>query len=607
MRRFICFALLVFSMMVIMAQQPTPLTLSSVTSLIRAKSPTKQLKSYDPLFARFKSVLSPVMPIEFNLSTIIGKSLKQYDSLPGVDADGEFWFFSVPGTPAPKPDDNKTPAVNETQPNPVEEKEEKDDKPGSVSVALVPVRDAQQLRNGLAAQGDEAEYIAQILDRYALLIPKGAIVQQYTDVKLDLPIVSKRDIVMISSPTKLPFIGEEEEADPGAEPAMFSFAPPFKPYLKQIGLNQQRIETGFAMVGDNLSIETFIIPVQNSPLAKRLATQKPATQGVDLAGYLPTNLSYCGSSGPMLEGIPGMGNIALRIPVALVSAFRAEERRSEIEKLWNDMSAVCSQGRALGITTPTEKAPTKATVLGVYHLANPKNDAAVIRKFMTRIFVNKEQINIRTLVRLPQKTTITYQQGKELQSNVPIDVLTIVAQPATPVKDEETGVTPPTPKPVKLECRLAFINDIFLLAVGGDSKTEMNAMIWRIKTNNKGFTTSKRFTELKSTLPAAYQGFQFCSPRDLSLSITALLPIEDVQKAVAMKWIGQLPIQQTTISSYSEFQQGCVRSEIIVPGEQFDFLCELATAGIREAMVRMKDSGDVDTTQVIEQLKGILQ
>jgi hypothetical protein len=429
----------------------------------------------------------------------------------------------------------------------------------------VPLTDAGQFRAFLATPSVQKTFPpSQVFEQYALVKP-GVDLPQYTGVNIDLSLVSKRDVVLVTQPAALDL--KKLIPMPSGQTLPFSLAPIMR-VLEDIKANQQRAECGLAMVGEDLSAETITTPVPGSPLQKSLTAVRPSTLPLDLAAYLPENLAYCGASEPALEGMPGMGSLIPMVFGIAASFLDGEHQRGLLMRM-NALTKQCSQGRAIGLTVPASAlTPGQSTLVAVYHIDNTNEATANVMNFVNEFIRGRDSLFGGALTNVIK---VFHKPAYEKIAGVPVDLLKIVIpMPGQPKAGAAQAIT--------IEAHIGYFADKMVFTAGEGSREQMVGIISRIQTGKPGFTSGKRFAALRTGLPMDVRGFETLDLPDLCRAGINLVPIAREDKITGLRMLGIFPAPTGVISTYQTVSDGRLLGEVRVPAGQLDFVSSMIKA-----------------------------
>lgn len=350
--------------------------------------------------------------------------------------------------------------------------------------------------------------------------------------------------------------------------------------ITRVQQNQQRVELGFAMKGDDLALDALFIPVPGSSLAKSIEKAELTPLPTNLAGFLPDNLAYCSASGPMWDGMPGLGSLGTQYIAGMFSAMAPDDQRQAFQTQLTNMVSLCSKGRAIGITAPA--AGGGATIVAVYQTENVNDTSALLLNFIGQTMQIRDAIFGGALTNVLK---IEHKPAAEKIAGVQADILNITLD--TSGGHAQQGGQAAN-KPIPVACRIAYMGDKMFFTAGEGCREQMADMISRAKTNTPAFTQGKRFATMKTLLPESVHGFESFATLDLCRAMVSLFPLSPDQKQNAMAFFDVLPSHRSTISGYQDCRQGCIHDEIYVPAEQTDFMFFLLKAAVQEQLNRAK-------------------
>ena len=575
MRRILLVLLLLTAMVGVRAAGETTLALSKSLMAFRVTNPAKQLDTFSPVLELVDGLIesasqkNPQHPAPAtSASEALRHGIAEYANIPGVNTDGDLWFVQMPLTPG-----QMVPTLE-----PGREHAPVDPAKQPPSYVLVPLKDPTGFQQFLAAPPKAGEKPAQGIvignvGVVALSGPKPA----FTNLAMDLPLISHAGVVGSFQISNF----DVDSLQANAPPTLMQLLAPLNTLLQEQQQNQQRMEIGLSMDANDLLLETYIVPVPNSPLAK--AINAPAGDGLALeyAGYLPDNLAYCGAGGPLMKGAAGVGNNLARVAFGVLQQFMPPENAVAFNASMERNMALCSQGRALGITTPDAHGKGAAFV-AVYHTAGEKEARATVQEFVEQLAQSSETVMGGVL---SEGLAFSNKPAAETIAGVPVDVITLTVKnigvtPKAVGGDNTPGaVKPAAPPSLIFETRVAYLGDKMLCAVGDTSKQQIEGMLTRIREKTPGYTASPRFQTLKTTFSPKVRGFETWATLDLTHTVVSLIPGGN-GNADMKKFLAIFPPQHTAISSNQEIQNGHLHSVLRVPDEQLRYLYTLLNAAI---------------------------
>jgi len=560
MRRYLLALILLAAVLAAGAQQKGTLSLSKSAVTVKITNPAKQLTTFAPVLDLIEGVADGAdgpagKMVDFHA---LRERLAKLAAIPGANATGDYWIVVMPAPEQKKP----AAAGEEVTPANVQV-------PKTVMYALIPVTDKAAFAKFIT----DEKLIATYAGNYAIVTDDKSN-PQYTDVKFDITLHTKRDIAIA-------FMGDTNldiaPNLPGDQAMAFErIADTLKSYQR----NVQQGEVGLAMAGDDFSAEYFLVPRKGSALEHGLLTAGGGQLALEYAGYLPADLAYASVSDPMIDGAPGAARMSLEFITSLLGMLLPPDTTGAFGKSLETLMAQCSQGRAIGITSTPANTPVGPTLVGVYHVTS-----APIAKNAVRDFVKQVQTVRQTFMggTLTQLFTLDLKPAGETVGDTPIDVINFKLNMGKPAGAPGT-TTAPAPPLFKFEGRVAYLDDKMLVTFGADSQQQMSTLVDRVKGKKTAFTDSPRFQALKACLPAKVHGFEAYATLDLArMGVKTVL--QGPERANALKWLSIFPTQRTVISSYQDVQGGNVHGMYTIPAEQMNFIFTLV-----KAMMEMKQN-----------------
>jgi hypothetical protein len=535
------------------------LALSRSLVAIKVTNPELQLIRFAPLLGMIDGLVPAGTPGAPNarasmtsVTAMLGDMVKSLTRLPGVDARGDLWVVIMPPAKA----EEIPPLIDEDgvmKPNPAL----------APPVYLVlPLTDAKAFNTYYEKDKAATTLRYTVAGEYAV----GHMTEtpRFTGVEFDLPQLTTFDIALSFQIANIDLAPMGENMPPMLEPMVL----PVIELVNEQRDNVLRVEMGLTMDARDLRVETFVIPVADSPLARSLEEPAPDTTAFDYAAYLPKDLAYCGASGPALVGAPGTAQFLLRMAFGILAGFLPEERGLALAESFNALMAQSTRGRAVGITVPAD-ANAGAALVGVYRVTDEGEARKAMRAFVQELTRAGETVmggmlsNIIRFDLKPEKETI---------EGLPVDCITVsMVQTDAPDGEKDEAPILPAPVPFNLECRVAYLGDKMLVTMGYASNQEMAALIKRIRQPGAdGFTTGANYRTLKQNIAEKANGFESIALRDLSLVVTSWFPPD--QRTNARKFITLFPPQGPPITTCQEMRPGYLYGAVCVPGGQLDFL-----------------------------------
>ncbi|MHB0938830.1 MAG: hypothetical protein ACYDCO_22070 [Armatimonadota bacterium] len=550
-----------------LAQGGETLALSKSMIAVKITQPEKQLAVFAPVLNMIDGLFPTETPgapnakaTMTNVTAMLQDLVESLKRLPGVDAQGSLWVAVMP------------PALGEDIPPVIEVDGVMKPNPDLMPpiYLVLPLTDPQAFRT-YYAQGNPTTLRYTICGKYAVGHMTKA--PSFTAVNLDLSLITARDVALSVQ------MANYDLSQMAVPPMLEPMVQPVLDVMQEQQENVERVEVGLTMVGRDLSMDSFAIPVPGSPLARSLAAPKLDTTAFDYAGYLPKNLAYCGASGRALVGAPGTAQFMMRIGFGILAAFLPEDRGQALTKSLSALMTQCSQGRAIGIIGP-ENADAGATMVAVYRVANEREARSAARAFVKELVLTRDSVMNGMLANV---VTFDLKPDAEKIEGLAVDRIELkMAQPPAPPANEapaDGGAPAPVvaPVPFALDGRVAYLGDKMLVTLGYGSTPQMAALIKRVRQpDNAGFTASRSYESLKGSIAEKSVGFESITLRDLSMVVTSWFPPN--QRKEAMMFLAMFPPQNTPITTFQEIKDGRLHGGITIPGGQLDFLYSLVKA-----------------------------
>ncbi len=613
MRRLFVLFVVVAAMLVACAEDKGPLLLSKSVMAIKITDPERQVIAFAPLLGLVDDFIATVASgskfdakhTEKSATTELTALADKLAKVPGINAKGDLWMVIMP-------------ALKDAEVAPLDGKGNVNPAAMPPMYVVLPLDDAAAFQTYAKGSTKPAMFVS---GDYGIITMNGK-APAFEGVTFDLPLVTKRDIVLSMQMSNM----DVDAIKAKAPPMMQSLLTPITDLLDEQKRNFLRAEIGIAMVKDDLSLESFVIPVPNSPLAKCLANDQPDGIAVQYAGYLPENLAVCSASGPLLQGSPGSVHALLKLAFSFLNLALPPSRAQAFNKSLDALMAQCTQGRALGIITPPRVGAASSTLVAVYHVTDAQTAKTAVRTFVKELTLTRDAVMGGML---SNTITLDLKPEGEMIGEVPVDIVKVTitagdestpAKPPTPpvkpsapatkptagstahkaptkatsakpapkpapkpaVKPAPVPAKPASPFPTKLvfECRLGYLDDKMLVTFGYDARQQMEALVTRVQQQQPGFTAGARYQELKAMIPQKARAFETCSLLDLCTVGVSWVP-GDSRKDM-QKFLSIFPQQNAVISTYEEIQDGRLHSEIIIPNEEFKFVFSLAKAAMTQ-------------------------
>ncbi len=526
------------------------LVLSRADMVMKITDPARQLKAFTPVLdmldgmAAYEKSVKGVSP-----GSKLRKEWGQFAKIPGVDARGDFWIVLMP-----------PPATTKAAASPDTANGAK----GAIPIhfpryTLVPLADkaafAQYLRNGQLSGAVSGNY-GIVTDT-----PSNP---PYRDIKFDVTLHSKREISIA-----LLHGGDAMSLANKTFPAL-DIIPLGDNPLRNVDVRQ--VDVGLAMVGEDLSLEYYLVPTKGGVLEKGLRRAGENEMAMEYAGYLPAKLAYCSASGVMLDGAPGITRIVFGLANAFLTTVFPPEVSEKFDNSVKTLMNQCSNGRAVGLTVSPKDPKKSPTLVAVYHIVSAPEAEAAVHDFITQVQQVRKTVREGVLAPL---FTVELKPAAETIAGTPVDVVNITVN----FHPEARGKASPDAAGTTLHytCRVAYLKDTMLFTVGEDSPAQMTAVLERINKHTAGFTASTQYQSLKASLPARTYSFTSFATHDLASALVKLVAL-DKDKIAGLQLLSVLPAQHTVVLTYQEVQTGVLRGELRLPAEQLNFCYTLLKA-----------------------------
>jgi hypothetical protein len=542
-----------------LAQELKPLALSQSLIAIKLKAPQRQLTTFAPVLDLLEGVSTTAMPPGQPLAGVrnLRQALRDLAAIPGTDPTGEFWLAVMP-PPAIQP-----PA-----------------KPGPPPFYLiVPLAKPEAFREFLtAAQADPKRPVqGSVIGTLGVLSPNCA-VPATLPVALDLPLTTTREVAVSVQVANLAQLPSPEVEGIGGE-----MLAQMRLVMADVTDNVARWELGVAMVGPDLSLESFTLAKPASPLAGRLQAAPAAPPTLPMLDVLPSNLAYCGASGPALPGVPTFTRATFRLVTGMLSIFLPPDKQAQLQGSLTRLLAQCDQGRVIGLTAPPVSGPGGSTLVALYQLQDAKGMQEALPAFFADMHLARDSFlggilaDVFTFSVTPNHAQLAppAQPATALSPAMRVDRLSITVTP--PAAPGAPGAAPAAPrKAFNFEGRLGYWREKMFLVAGHEQDLQLKALYHRLLVPpTDGFTSTPRYQALRAQLPAkTLHGYECFATLDLCRVFAHQIP-DEKQRTEALKGLSFFPPQRSVIYTYQELQPGRVRGEICLPAEQLNFLYTL--------------------------------
>ncbi len=484
MRRCLLLLALVGAMTIVSAQQPPKkavvLALSKSVFAVKITDPGRQLQVFGSVLGLFDTAQELAVHAGAPNPGPLRGMVDAYVKTPGVNANGDLWFL---GMPEPKDAGGNAAAPSK----------------GGPGYVLVPLQDPIAFKGALAGKtplpGNPGPR-TQILGNLAIIASAGQAKPAFTEVKFDLTLATRREIA-----AAIQFNNLDAPTVPESMGPMAMFMAPVLSTFSDAQSNMKRVELGAAMVGADLSLETYTIPMPNSTLAKSLTTAQPSTLPLEYTAYLPENLAYCSAGPPMMPGAIGLGNMVLRTAFGLMAMFLPPERQTPFLQSTEALLAQCSQGRVLAFTAPPAGSAAPPSFLAIYHVTNALDAREAVKSFVKELALARDNIwggALKDSLRLEMKLK------NEQIGALPVDLLQLGVKPPAEAP-AAGGQAAPAPQTFATDLRFAYLDDKMLLCSGPDGLQQLTAVLGRLQqAGQPSFVSSARFQAIKAAIPHRY-------------------------------------------------------------------------------------------------------
>lgn len=326
MRRLVLFLLCLATITTVWAQGVPVFATSQAVMAVRVKNPLKLRTAFKPIVDMFtKSVTANLPPMSAGDKAkipAIDADITQFLTMPGLNGNGEFWLLTMPTIP---PTDDEIAAYEDGMAQyqaamnnydigakPPVKMPIRPMKPmGGVPVyVLLPVVDQAVFMQSVRNIPSIANKIAMcdMPDNYCVLNLGNVPINNPNKlmVKFDQPIISTCEVVMVSSMKNQPVNPMNGLGDLGP---MAMVLAPVMAYQQQVGKQLDRTEIGFSVKGNDVSMETYVIPTAGRELADSLVAYNPTAEELKvpdaIAAAMPKDLAMYSAQTLSPEGMNG--------------------------------------------------------------------------------------------------------------------------------------------------------------------------------------------------------------------------------------------------------------------------------------------------------------
>ncbi|OPZ87689.1 MAG: hypothetical protein BWY76_00342 [bacterium ADurb.Bin429] len=580
MRRLLMLLLALGAMAGLLAQPAPPrnpettLKLSKSLVAVKVTDVERQITAFGPLLTMLDELIAQAPETPGKPKTLATAGLQEIvghlKEVPGLNAKGDIWFvFMMPAEGAGLMMDEEDGVADEAQmPEPAA--------PEMPGYMILPLADPQLFNGFLAMQAEEKDPMKGVVLGNLGLVALNNAPLDYKAVALDLPLRTTRDVAISVQISEFLI-----DALAGAMPPMaMMFMGPVIQVFEESQRNMARTEAGLAMIGEDLSVEGFVIPVPNSPLAKSTANPSSAALALELAGYLPDDVVYANASGPMLQGSPGLGVVLIKTAGGFATMFLPPDKAKGFSSALDKVMTQCSQGRALGIApSPENSALFGPSLVAVYRVPDPQAGKNAVRGFI------RESLALMKMLDDDKGgPKYVFTPDAERTADQSVDLLRVTRPAPAPAAD---GKPAAPAKPLVTEARFSYIGQRMLVTLGGGCKEQMTALIDRVKNKKAVYTAGARFKGLENVITPTARGFETYALLDMINMGIGFMP-EGEAKAGIMKKMAAYGKHATVISTYQEVKDGALHGELRIPGEQMKFLFTLLNDLAKDAANKPK-------------------
>lgn len=558
MPRLLVLCLLLCAAIAARAAEPGVLSMADSQVAVRIADPFRQMTAFAPVTRLVDGLLasqatgSAAKP--FSVQAFLDEGLGQLKQAPGVSPRGDLWILVPKRVRADDPKAGPLKAFDMT------------------AFVLIPLLDGPTFSRAMAVAraGGIAVPPMKVIGNVAVLGMGDAKVDDILTIQRDLTLTCKREVV-ISARTDVLMPDA-----PAAGPMAALLGPVF---AQQAAMRTAiaRVELGLSMVGADLSAEVFVHPTPDSPLAKSLAAAEPDTLGWEYAAYMPQTAAACTGSAAALPGMPRADGMVLPLAGMLFGMMAAPEQTKPVLTSMERLAALCAQGGAVAITTPT--AGGRPVIVAAYQVG----DAALAHEAVTGLADAMRKMRAAMGEPAGRYFTCDFTPGAEKAGDISVDLLKVVLRQDAPkpAPDAANPPDPNAPQPLKdlfsLEFRFAYLEEKLLVTMGQAGAPEMVALVERVTQRTPSFADTARFQALKGAAPGAARSFGMVTGLDLATALVAMLP-QDKSGQDLRSLVGLFPPQVTAITTTQDVRNGLLHMEAKVPYEQLGFLYTVGKA-----------------------------
>ncbi|MEI7831905.1 MAG: hypothetical protein WCJ56_01735 [bacterium] len=619
MRRLILFLLCLAAITSVLAQdaQDVPvIAISKAQMAVRIKDPAKIRVAYTPIFELFSKKITPLLPPTpqegKGKMPDINAEMTKFLTMPGLNANGEFWFVLMPMLPPTKADM----AAYEQQKadyDAILEKMKNEGgeglklpkvptKPVKVPMYLIlPITDKALFQQSVQNNPEIAEtiFMCDVPENYCVANIGTVPFENPAKlmVKFDQPINSSSDIVMVSSMKNQPAL----DMDGLGEAAMLMM--PMMAYQQKIAELIDHTEIGLTVKGKDITMDTYVVPTAGSKFEKSLLAYKPTPQELQLpenyAGAMPKDLAAFSSQMASPEDLKEMSNQVFdQLLNPLLGMAVEGDKAKVVTDAMKRAMLLCENGSATGITNPNKNGVVN--MVSIYKIADSKEAQAAIRDLNAQLVKLKDGVMGGVASKF---VNIEYFTGKPDANGNVLDQVTVVFsvpsknQPLALPPDlggKEADVTKMMANATYEEvyrnfATISFQKDRMIVVMGPSGKLIVDEITNRARLRTTGFSSTPRYAELKKYAPAGSMAIGTMSTLDMANAIVSLIPPMGAEiKNMAKNALKDVKPQTRNILTYSQVKNGLMYAEVVVPEEQLTFISDMLTKGMTAYFTQMK-------------------
>ncbi len=607
MRRLVPFLLCLATIATVWAQDVPVIATSQAVMAVRIKNPLKLRTAYKPIVDMFtKTVtdnLPPMSAADKAKIPAIDAQVTKFLTMPGLNGNGEFWFLTMPTIP---PTDDEIVAYEDRMAQYQEAMENYD--MGAKTPVRMPIRPMKPMGGipvyVLLPVTDQAlfmqiaENIPELANKISMCdMPNNYCVLNMGNVpinnpnklmvKFDQPIISTCDVVMVSSMKNQPVNPMNGLGDLGSMAMVFA---PVMAYQQQVGKQLDRAEIGFTVKGNDMSMETYVIPTAGSDFANSLVAFNPTAAELKvpdaIAAAMPKDLAMYSAQTLSPEGLNEMTDQLFDTLVTPMLGFATEANQAEaFGTSLKRVMALCENGGGVGITNPNKKGVVN--MVSICKIADSTEAQTAVRDFTAQLIRLKDGAMAGMVSKL---LDIEYTNGMLDDTNTIVDEATIII--STKVKNNTLALPPDLggnqadvdnmmgggkyKEVYRNYATIAFQDDRMIVVMGPNGKEIVDDIINRARLRTQGFASTPHYQALKKYAPAGAMSFQTMSTLDMANVLVSILPAEAAEpKAMGQKMLQDFKPQINNIVAYTQIKDGQMYGEMLIPAEQISFVSDM--------------------------------